>query len=382
MSTRRPSRAEHVIAVAVRGLAVLLPLVVAAGVHARGVLTFAGFFVVFGLLGLVEATLHVSRIGLHSQPGDLDPPLLAAFPLAQLRTYAVLHLACVPYVLVVVGRGSLSPLELLGAGLSLAAMGGSVGGLGGHDLFHRRSRLDRFLGVAVYATAGYGHFAAAHIGGHHVDTGRHADWGTARRGETMYRFLARALVDGFVGGLRIEAQRLRRRGAWVWTPANAVVRSVLVTLVVSLALVSAYGAATLAFFAAVSLLTVSLMELFNYISHYALTRDESPAPRALADVTWESNNKVVNWFIWNAGRHCHHHEKPAHGHEQLTLRHVRTAYIPHGIPLMALFAFVPPLYLSAMDRILVQTTRLSTSTAPERINGTSWRLFSPPPPSS
>ncbi len=345
---------EAAVAAFVRALAILLPLVVALGVHARGLATFAGAFVVFGLLGLVELALHVSPLGLHEEEGHEDPWLLLRAPVAQLRVYAVLHLLAVPYVVVTVGGGGHSFLELVGAGLSLAAMGGSVGGLAGHELFHRRSLVDRFLGQAVYGTAGYAHFAAAHLAGHHVHAGRHGDWSTARRGETIYRFIARALVDGFRGGLRLEAERLRRRGARVVSLANGVVRSVVTTLSALTTIAAGLGLTALVFTVVSALLTISFMELFNYISHYALERDPDLSRRtSMTDVTWESDNKVVNWFLFNAGRHCHHHEKPAHGHERLALRHGK-AFIPHGIPLMALFAFVPPLYLGAMEKILAE----------------------------
>ena len=51
--------------------------------------------------------------------------------------------------------------------------------------------------------------------------------------------------------------------------------------------------------------------------------------------------------------HGHHHKKPAHGFEHLTLFHDKD-YIPHGIAGMAIISFVAPIYLDAMDRILAR----------------------------
>ncbi len=349
---------EVVLAVLVRSLAVFLPVVVAIAASFGGWAAWSGVLVVFGLLSLVELALHLSGLGLHSKPGDREMVWVDRGARLQLWVYAFGHLAAFPYVLWLVATHRLEGAALLGAGASLAVMGGTAGGLGGHELFHRRQRFDRTLGILVYGTVNYAHFAAGHLRGHHLNVGLHHDWGTARRGETIYGFLRRALVDGFWGALRLEGDRLKRRGERSWGLGNAVVRSVACGALVWGVIAHVGGARTLAFFVTVSAVTIAFMELFNYISHYALTRPEGSAnvsrSAALSAVTWESNNKVVNWFIFNAGRHSHHHHKPAHGFDELTLLHEKTEYIPHGIALMAVVSFVSPLYLAQMERLLAR----------------------------
>lgn len=345
------TRVETAAAVLVRGAAIFLPVLVAFGVLRGGLATFAGFFVVFGFLSAVELFLHASRIGAHARPGDTEPPVLGRWPRAQLWVYAVGHLAVFPLVLGLVARGRLSALETLGAGLSLACMGGTVGGLGGHELMHKHARVEKLLGIALYATASYGHFVASHIGGHHVNVGLREDWGTSRRGETIYGFLYRAVVHGLVGAFRIEGAKQLRKGKARFGIGNFVVRYGIFTAVLWTSLGLLGGMATLGFFLAVSAVTIAFMELFNYISHYALERPAGQRAHDPEHHTWESNNKVVNWFIFNAGMHGHHHKKPAHGFERLTLFHHQD-YIPHGIALMAVISFVPPLYLRTMERIL------------------------------
>lgn len=347
----RPSRAlETGLAVVVRASALLLPLAVALGALRGGVATYVGVFVVFGLLSVVELVLGATGISARSRPGDVDPKVVSWAARAQLRVYAVGHMLVVPFALFEVSTGKLATWEVIGVGLSLASMGGTVGGLGGHELFHQRNPVDRLLGVLVYEVFGYGHFAAGHIGGHHVNVGLRHDWGTARRGETIYGFLYRAVVHGFVGGFRLEHARLRRAGRWGWSPANLVVRCTLGTAAMFAGIYALGGLRLVAFHFVVSALTIAFMELFNYISHYALVRPAA-GRAAFVEYTWESDNKVVNWFIFNAGRHCHHHEKPAHAFDALRLFHAK-AYIPYGIALMAVVSFIPPLYLRKMNRIL------------------------------
>jgi len=359
------SRAETAVAVLVRTIAVFLPAIVAAGVARRGVFTFAGAFVLFVGLTLVEVLLNVSGIGAKSRPHAPEVGALRRGARLQLWVYGLLHLAVYPYVVSLVAAGELGALETVGAGASLACMAGTVGGLAGHDLIHKRSWLDRALGIAIYATSSYGHFYSSHLGGHHVNVGLHADWGTARRGETFYGFLYRAVVHGFVGGLRIEAARLRRKGKPAYGASNFVAVYAGVTLATWGLLVRGAGLRAGLFLFVVSAVSIAFMELFNYISHYALTR--APSGRGTAPITpaltWESNDKVVNWFIFNAGLHKHHHERPAHGFERLTLFE-DADYIPYGIAGMALVSFVPPLYLRKMEEVI--TRREARRLAAER----------------
>ena len=348
------SRTEVRVAVFVRTLAVFLPAVVAAGIALRGAWTFAGALVLFGVLSVVELLLNLSGIGAKSRLGEPEVAVLRRGARLQLWTYGLLHVAVYPYVVYLVASGRLDTLETIGAGASLACMAGTVGGLGGHDLIHKRSAFDRALGIAVYATSNYGHFYSSHIGGHHVNVGLRDDWGTARRGESFYGFLYRAMVHGFVGGLRIEAARLRRRGKRGYGIGNFVAVYAAVTLVAWGLLGAFAGLGTLFFVLVVSFVSIAFMELFNYISHYALSRTPAAggAPSAIApEHTWESNDKVVNWFIFNAGLHKHHHDKPAHGFERLTLFE-EADYIPYGIAMMAIISFIPPLYLRKMESII------------------------------
>lgn len=340
-------RIEVGIAICVRALALFFPVVVAAGVARGGAASFVGVFVVFGLLGFVEIFLHLTGIGTWVRVPEEDVAVLRRWPRFQLWTYGLLHVAVHVFVLARLSR--LGALEIVGAGLSLASMAGTVGGLGAHDLIHKRSRWDRALGTLMYSMSSYGHFPTSHLGGHHVDVGRHHDWGTARRGESIYHFLWRAMVHGFAGGVRIEATRRRAIGRHPYL-GNFVVTYAALTVLGWVLLVAFAGFQALVFVIAASIASISFMEMFNYISHYGLERGGDAIH---VRHTWESANKIVNWFIFNAGLHKHHHRKPTHGFERLAAEGDGD-HIPHGIALMALLTFVPPLYIGRMETLLAE----------------------------
>ncbi len=110
-----------------------------------------------------------------------------------------------------------------------------------------------------------------------MNVGRREDWGTARRGETIYGFLYRAVVHGAIGAFRIEGQRQMRAGRSAWSLRNFVVRYALFTASVWAVLFALGGLTTLGFFLVASAVTIAFMELFNYISHYGVARAEGAA---------------------------------------------------------------------------------------------------------
>src|SRR5690606_7679464 len=112
----------------------------------------------------------------------------------------------------------------------------------------------------------------------------------------------------------------------------------------------------------------TLMEIVNYISHYGLVREKVSENRyeTIQSIhSWESNNKITNWFIFNAGKHVHHHIKPNHHYYELEVIEDDN-YLPHGLPLMTVISFIPPLYFRMMDKMLERNQLLPAKVKSER----------------
>ena len=60
----------------------------------------------------------------------------------------------------------------------------------------------------AYVAVLLGHYASAHVLVHHVQEATRADPSTARKGESLYRFMARAWRGSFREGFRAEHARL------------------------------------------------------------------------------------------------------------------------------------------------------------------------------
>lgn len=347
----------------VRYSAVGLPALVLAGFQAGGWGTYTGFLVVFVFYFMVELVLHLSGIGTTTTEDDefrfASGPEGRVREQASLLTFSLMQLAVIPFVLWQVSQRSLEPYEIVGTILSLGVMAGSVGGLASHEFIHRASRWERLLGTCLLGSINYAHFQISHLRGHHRNVGLIDDWSTARYRESSYAFLARAVGSGWLGAWRFEAERLERCGRSKWSPRNFMVRSTAFQILLWLGVALFGGPAALIVMAGYSMLAISFAEMVNYLSHYGLVRKAKAngAFEPFGDQhTWESNNKVTNWFIFNAGKHVHHHRSPGATHDELELAHDK-AYLPHGLPLMTLIAFVPPLYFRVMDRMLGRAPR-------------------------
>ena len=118
-----------------------------------------------------------------------------------------------------------------------------------------------------------------------------------------------------------------------------------------LAAAALLGARALVFFIVQAAIAMLLLELFNYVAHYGLTRrrlaDGSDEP--LADRhSWNVSRTASNFALFNMGRHTDHHR--ANSRPYQTLRPVAGApELPAGYAEAMLLALVPPLWRRVMD---------------------------------
>ena len=249
-----------------------------------------------------------------------------------------------------------SPVELLGLVISTALVtsGGAINAA--HALMHRKSALDRGLAEILMTTATYTHFCIEHVHGHHRHVATPADPASARPGETVWAFLPRTLEGGLRSAIRIERERNSRRGLGWFTWRNRLTRYALLVVGSWAAVMLAFGWRGLAFHAVQSLGAVLLLEVINYVEHYGLQRNEV-APGRYERVqprhSWNANDRVSNWWLYNLQRHADHHAHASRPY--YNLRAVEEGpQLPFSYPTMVLIALVPPLWRWVMDPVLAE----------------------------
>jgi len=238
-------------------------------------------------------------------------------------------------------------LGLAGLSLSVGVSTGVFGMLAAHELVHSRTERERVLGGLMLMGMLYRHFRVSHVHIHHRYAATAKDSATARLGEGFYAFLLRTVPGQLREGYRFERERLRGRSIF----HNRVAADCLLELAFVGLLFALVPARATLFFLIQSAVAVSVLEVFNYIAHYGLQRaaDSTGRFEPLSDRhSWNSSNVVVNFLIFNMGRHSFHHAKPSISYERL--EHVPTApELPAGYAGSILLAFVPPLWRRVMD---------------------------------
>ncbi len=277
----------------------LLPLSVAAAAWRSPALAAGLMFTWQVGLALAE---HVPRWRQALAP----VPLPGAGYIAVLRVHVLLQAALLAIAVAVVLReGSVMAALLLG--LAVGSIAGGQGITFAHELGHSRSRLDRLLGWLLMGSVGYAHFMVEHYRGHHVRAATAADPASARRGESLWRFLPRTLAGSLTSAWRLESLQLRqRRRGWLRSPLAWASVAQVAWLVL---LFAAFGPLVLLFWLVMSAYAIFLLETINYIEHYGLQRrcvGGRHEPFGLGHA-WNADHCVTNLVLANLQRHSDHH---------------------------------------------------------------------------
>jgi alkane 1-monooxygenase len=319
--------------------------------------------VVYGVVPLLDVLLGEDR----NNPPEEVVPLLEADAYYRWATYALVPVLWLAFVAnaYFVGTQALPWFGVLAMALNTGILCGFAINLG-HELGHKKSKLERNLATAVLSMGAYGHFAIEHNRGLHRHVATPEDCASSRMGETLYRFALRELPGGFRRAWQLEAGRLERHEKRVWSFENEIVRAGLITAGVSVALVVAFGPIMIAYLLATYFIGAFHLTLANYIEHYGLLRQKRSNglyERCQPHHSWNSNHTCSNWALYHLQRHSDHHANP--GRRYQSLRHFDgVPTLPNGYFGMFLVALVPALWFRVMDPLLLAHVERD----PQRIN--------------
>ena len=263
------------------------------------------------------------------------------------RAYIVLQLAVTAWAAARVAGPRTSAIEFIGTALSVGVTTGVFGFVAAHEMIHSPDRRERALGLMLLGSVGYMHFRIAHVYGHHRRAATRQDPASARLGESLYAFLPRTIGGQFREAWQFEARRLRRAG-------RATGNRMVLYIALEMALAFVVGLASLRallFVVIVAVLAIGLLETFNYVAHYGLTRRtnadgcvEPLGPRH----SWNVVRRVNNSALFNMGRHSDHHRIMTRSYAQLKAL-AGAAELPAGYGSALVLALVPPLWRRVMD---------------------------------
>ncbi|MBW8481333.1 alkane 1-monooxygenase [Actinomadura parmotrematis] len=263
--------------------------------------------------------------------------------------YAGLVLACWMW-----SRGDVALWEKVGLMLTMGVVGGIAINTA-HELGHKKDVLERRLSKVALAQTAYGHFYIEHNRGHHVRVATPEDPASARLGESFYRFLPRTVWGSLRSAWRLEKARLARSGKGPWTVRNDVLNAWALTVALYASLIAAFGIGIVPFLVVQAVIGFSALEVVNYLEHYGLLRERTPAgryERCAPRHSWNSNSIASNIMLYHLQRHSDHHANPTRRFQ--ALRHFDEApELPSGYATLARLATVPPLWRLVMDKRVI-----------------------------
>lgn len=304
--------------------------------------------VILGVIPAIDLLVGDDR----ANPPEEAVPALQASPYYRWITYLFLpaQFAALVVACAVWARG-VPPVGA--AGLVLTA--GLVNGIAintAHELGHKRENAERWLSKIALAPTGYGHFFVEHNRGHHVRVATPEDPASSRLGETYWRFWLRTVPGSLRSAWRLETARHRLRGRSPWSPRNDILNAWAMTLLLFAALAAAYGPAVLVFLVLQAVIGFSTLEVVNYLEHYGLCRQRTPAGRyEKVDPrhSWNSDRLTTNVFLFQLQRHSDHHANPLRRYQVLRSFDV-SPQLPAGYATMLVLALIPPWWRRVMDK--------------------------------
>ena len=246
-------------------------------------------------------------------------------------------------------------------GLSIIA--GIVSGLGintGHELGHKRGKLEKNLAKIVLAVPFYGHFTIDHNHGHHRDVATPDDASSSRMGENFYQFLYREIPSAITRSFQIENQRLSRRQQHFFCLNNQILQSYALSITLQGTIIIILGIKMLPFLVLHNAFAWFQLSSANYIEHYGLLRMKENSghyERCKPHHSWNSNHIFSNLVLFHLQRHSDHHTHPTRRYQ--SLRHYQELpSLPNGYLGCYLIAYIPWLWFYVMDKRLLGLTHI------------------------
>jgi alkane 1-monooxygenase len=189
--------------------------------------------------------------------------------------------------------GAVQPWIASAAALIWVGLGANVGAA--HELMHRHNPLAAFIGKLGFGIIGAPNRDISHTVTHHLYFDTERDFDTARRGESVYRFVPRCIWGNTRDEFDYERRRLAAQGLGLWHWKSQIVQGLALTAGVLAVMYWAGGVPALLVQLAAMIGGRILGEALNYLQHFGLLRvpgrpieDRHTWRRSRASWAWRS----------------------------------------------------------------------------------------------
>jgi len=153
-------------------------------------------------------------------------------------------------------------------GIVLAVNGINVA----HELGHRQTTKERFIGKALLLPSLYMHFYIEHNFGHHLNAATPEDPATARYNQNVYSFWFTSIFRQYFKSWKIQNNLLKNNSLSFFSFKNDMFWYVVFQLTYLITVFLIFGYLGFAFALTSAVVGFVLLETVNYIEHYGLLR--------------------------------------------------------------------------------------------------------------
>jgi alkane 1-monooxygenase len=316
----------------------------------HGWLTFATPLYAFFLVPLFELFVPVDEKNLSAA----EEEMIKNDPIYDFLVYAIVPLqwSMIILYLFTIQDPTLTTLEIVGRTLSLGVGCGALGINVAHELGHRVNKSEQLMAKILLLSSLYMHFFIEHNRGHHKNVSTDEDPASSRYGESLYAFIPRSMIMGYLSAWKIEAKQMRKEGRSVLSIHNEMIQYQLIQAGLLVAIFLIFGLMPMLYFWIAATIGAISLEIVNYIEHYGLRRKktgENSYERTMPIHSWNSSHVLGRLMLFELSRHSDHHYKASRKYQ--VLKHYEEApQMPTGYPGMMLLSTIPPLWFYIMHK--------------------------------
>ena len=327
-----------------------IPIVAFLGISLKGIWSFLTPIYAFVIIPVLELILWVDDKNLDKQESEnkiknklFDWLLYLNLPIV----YGILT-----YALITVTSSNLENYEFFGLIISTGIVLGVNGINVAHELGHRQSTNERFLGKIMLMPSLYMHFYVEHNFGHHLNAATKEDPATARYNQSVYSFWFTSVVGQYISAWKIQLSLLAKSNSGFLNIKNDLLWFLIFQLSFLIGVYQIFGKIGLIFSVLTAVVGILLLETVNYIEHYGLLRLKTKSnryERVAEKHSWNSNHVVGRIVLYELTRHSDHHYKSSKKYQILDC-HEESPQMPFGYPTSMVMALIPPLWFSVMNK--------------------------------
>ena len=272
-----------------------------------------------------------------------------------LYTYTILHHCTLAYLIYYSLTTKLNLLEvvviIIFAGFVLGAFGMNAA----HELMHG-NYFDRILSFSILFSANYPHLFYQHLRIHHRWAATENDNGTALLGESLYSFLPRVIIGGYILSWKTESFRLRKRAWYLSFLCNKVQIVSSMAVLINIAIFLLVGLASYLMFLGLSIVSILCYEITTYVQHYGLMREKDEKGNYVSFQShhaWNFSGLISDGYLLNLQRHSDHHANPNKAYQYLE-NDESLPQLPYFHTLMFTMSLIPPLWFRVMNPLVLK----------------------------